>query len=30
MDYTDDACMFQFTSEQDSRMDSMYSTYRAN
>jgi hypothetical protein len=30
MDYTDDACMFRFTSEQDSRMDSMYSTYRAN
>jgi hypothetical protein len=30
MDYTDDACMFRFTSEQDLRMDSMYSTYRAN
>lgn len=28
MDYTDDACMFQFTPAQDSRMDSMYSAYR--
>ena len=29
MDYTDDACMFQFTSGQDARMDAMFSTYRA-
>lgn len=28
MDYTDDACMFLFTSGQDSRMDSIYTTYR--
>jgi hypothetical protein len=28
MDYTDDSCMFQFTSGQDSRMDSQFSTYR--
>jgi len=28
MDYTDDSCMFQFTSGQDARMDSMFSTYR--
>src|SRR5438876_217632 len=28
MDYTDDACMNTFTSGQDSRMDSMFSTYR--
>ena len=28
MDYTDDSCMFQFTSGQDVRMDSMFSTYR--
>lgn len=28
MDYTDDACMFKFTSGQDSRMDSQFTTYR--
>ena len=28
MDYTDDACMDRFTSGQDARMDSMFSTYR--
>lgn len=28
MDYTDDSCMFEFTSGQDSRMDSMFTTYR--
>jgi hypothetical protein len=28
MDYTDDACMFQFTSGQNARMFSLYNTYR--
>jgi hypothetical protein len=28
MDYTDDSCMDQFTTGQDTRMDSMFSTYR--
>lgn len=30
MDYTDDACMFEFTAGQDSRMDAQFSTYRYN
>lgn len=29
MDYTDDACMNQFSAGQDARMDSMFSTYRS-
>jgi hypothetical protein len=28
MDYTDDSCMFQFSAEQDARMDAMFTTYR--
>lgn len=28
MDYVDDACMDEFTAGQDTRMDSMYTTYR--
>lgn len=28
MDYTDDSCMFQFSSGQDTRMDSQFTTYR--
>ncbi len=30
MDYTDDACMDRFSTGQDTRMDSQYSTYRLN
>ena len=30
MDYTDDACMFQFSGGQDARMDSLFTTYRYN
>jgi len=30
MDYTDDSCMDRFSAGQDTRMDSMYTTYRLN
>jgi hypothetical protein len=30
MDYTDDSCMFKFTTGQDTRMDSQFTTYRYN
>ncbi len=30
MDYTDDACMNTFSAGQDTRMDSLYTTYREN
>jgi hypothetical protein len=30
MDYTDDSCMFTFTTGQDTRMDSQFTTYRYN
>ena len=30
MDYTDDSCMWKFSSGQDARMDSQFTTYRYN
>jgi hypothetical protein len=30
MDYTDDSCMFRFTTGQDARMDSQFTTFRFN
>ena len=30
MDYSDDACMFEFTAGQDARMDAQYSQFRLN
>lgn len=30
MDYTDDACMWEFSAGQDARMDAQYTTYRYN
>jgi len=30
MDYTDDACMFRFSTDQDGRMDSQFTSYRYN
>ncbi len=30
MDYTDDSCMFKFSTGQDTRMDSQFTTYRFN
>lgn len=30
MDYTDDSCMFKFTSGQDARMDAQFTSYRFN
>ncbi len=30
MDYTDDSCMFKFSSGQDARMDAQWTTYRQN